>query len=664
MRRFALSGLLVSAVYIASTVAGVPGDPIVIGDCRLAVINKQDVPSQRSGQLKWLAIAELEKMPDGTLRYLDEARRSEVVPASREVVIVRVELPPGHEELPGRKVVTVKNGADVRRYYERYYLQLIEGDVVEANQKIGQLDDRLSRAECSSKRAKWEASEKDVIAAEKTREEAKTRWEGAQRLMNTGAISREDYRAADVTHERYKAEYFSKVKMVDVAREEFYQAGTILELHEINSAFRGMVKAIYKNTGEAIRELDPVVQIHNLERLRVEGLVEAQYASRIKKGMKAVVEAPRRFSPRTFKGHLQEVTCVAVTSDPKNPLIVSASEDGTLRVWDLNANPPEVHSYSHPQGVAFRSVACAPAAARNNWCLAGSADGVVWLFDLDKRITREPIRKMEGGHRSAVVMVAFSPDGSQCVSAGEDRPRGSLCVWNTATGEKLSQPVSAHGGVITSVQFTANNHVVSAARDNTLKLWSRNGEGKYQVALTLPKRSGDVPNLGVSPDGKLALFDQGKELRLLSLPEGKYVGSLANPTGTTPFTTMALFSPDGKVVLTAGAGEGRLQLWRVPGGGRRGQELVQLIPPEPGQPTSGAFAPNGQFLVTGSKDRLVHVWNMPTREEQAETLEAEVMHVEPAIESGGRQVRIRADVTNKNDRLLLGDTVTLVIYPQ
>jgi WD40 repeat protein len=160
------------------------------------------------------------------------------------------------------------------------------------------------------------------------------------------------------------------------------------------------------------------------------------------------------------------------------------------------------------------------------------------------------------------------------------------------------------------------------------------------------------------------LFDQGKELRLLTLPEGQYAGSLANATGTSPFTTMALFSPDGKLVLTAGAAEGRMQLWRVPDNGRRGQELVQLIPPERSQPTCGAFASNGQFLVTGSKDRLVHVWTMPTAEEIDEKLEAEVMHIEPAVESGGRQVRIRADIANPNNRLLLGDTVTMVIYPQ
>ncbi len=676
MRKFALSGLLVASAFVATTLSGaevtpqaksggtarIVGDAVVIGDSRLGVINKVDLSFARNGQLKWLSVTEVEKGPDGVYRWADEAKRNDPVPANRDVLPVQIEVMPGQTDPPNRKMFTEKNGMSERRYYERYYLQMIEGDPVEFNQKIGQLDDRLTRAEFYSKEAKLEASRADVVAAEKTRDESKIRMDGAPRLVNVGAMSKEDGRAAEVTYERYKSEYVSKVKMVDVAREELNQARTMLELHELRSPIRGRIKAIYKNPGEALREQEPVVQIYNLEKLRVEGLVDAQHRDRIKPGMKAILESPRRFTPRTLKGHLQEVTCIAVSNAKDRPLIVSGSEDGTLRIWDVNAATPEVQVYTHPQGKAFRAVACSPAGARGNYCLAGSADGIVWLFDLDKR-TAEPVWKKEG-HGKAVTMVAFSPDGTRCITAGEDRPHGSICLWDAASGETKSVLPSVHVGAITAVHFTAGNHVVSAARDNTVRYWTPGTDGKYQAALTVPKRSGDVPNLGVSPDGKLVLFDQGKELRLLTLPEGKYAGSLANATGTSPFTTMALFSPDGKLVLTAGAGEGRMQLWRVPAGGRRGQEVVQMIAADRSQPTCGAFAPGGQFIATGSKDRLIHVWGMPTKEEVDEQIVAEVMHVEAAIESGGRQVRIRADVPNPNNRLLLNDTVTMVIYPQ
>src|SRR5688572_28434701 len=118
MRKFALSGLVVSCAWLATLASAetvpqqptggttkVVGDAVVVGDCRLLVINKQDVPSHRSGQLKWLATAELEKQSDGTYRYLDEAKHKEPMPSNREVLIIQVDLRDKEKEPAGRKIL-------------------------------------------------------------------------------------------------------------------------------------------------------------------------------------------------------------------------------------------------------------------------------------------------------------------------------------------------------------------------------------------------------------------------------------------------------------------------------------------------------------------------------------------------------------------------------
>ena len=51
---------------------------------------------------------------------------------------------------------------------------------------------------------------------------------------------------------------------------------------------------------------------------------------------------------------------------------------------------------------------------------------------------------------------------------------------------------------------------------------------------------------------------------MLSLPEGLTDGVLQNSGAANNFTTFALFSPDARTIVTAGAPEGRLQLWRIP----------------------------------------------------------------------------------------------------
>ena len=84
---------------------------------------------------------------------------------------------------------------------------------------------------------------------------------------------------------------------------------------------------------------------------------------------------------------------------------------------------------------------------------------------------------------------------------------------------------------------------------------------------------------------------------------------------------MALFAPDGATILTNSASDGRLQLWRTPvrlGGDDLGRalELRQFVSPG-GTATCGAFDPDDKpaFVVTGSRDGYVLVWEMPQPDE-------------------------------------------------
>ena len=127
---------------------------------------------------------------------------------------------------------------------------------------------------------------------------------------------------------------------------------------------------------------------------------------------------------------------------------------------------------------------------------------------------------------------------------------------------------------------------------------------------------------------------------------------------------MALFSPDGRLALTAGSSEGRLQLWRAPTIATRPYEVRQLVARERSPATCAAFAPDGSFLVTGTKDRQVLVWPLPSTQEVEQVITAELTLIEPAVESSARQVRVWAEVPNPAGRLLPGTTVTVTVYPR
>ena len=73
-----------------------------------------------------------------------------------------------------------------------------------------------------------------------------------------------------------------------------------------SEAIRKKIKAILKQPGEAVRNAEPVLQVQNLCRLRVEGLVDVQHLPRLREGMQAVIEPTRVEGPAlVLKGHLQ-----------------------------------------------------------------------------------------------------------------------------------------------------------------------------------------------------------------------------------------------------------------------------------------------------------------------------------------------------------------------
>jgi multidrug efflux pump subunit AcrA (membrane-fusion protein) len=295
--------------------AGKAVDPIVVPDCRLTVIRKQEVPSQREGVLLFI----------GT-----EVAPGEAVPADRQVKIQR----------DGR---------------EKVYRLLKEDDRIEAGQLLAQLDDRLARDDWAIKTGKVAASRADLASAEKTRDEAKARYETQVRLLANRSTATEEMRAAKLTWDRYSYESDSKREAVRLAGLERHQAETVVGMHQIRSSIPGVIKAIYKKRGEAVKNLEPVFQVHDLSRLRAEGLVEVEYLPRLRKGMRAVLEPSRPEGPeQTFAGHLQEVTGVAVGGLPGKPIIVSAGEDGSVRLWERSLRH-ERRALRHP--VPVRAVA-------------------------------------------------------------------------------------------------------------------------------------------------------------------------------------------------------------------------------------------------------------------------------------------------------------------
>jgi WD40 repeat protein len=119
-----------------------------------------------------------------------------------------------------------------------------------------------------------------------------------------------------------------------------------------------------------------------------------------------------------MKGH--SVNGVAVTADGRRA--VSASQESTLKVWDLESGSELWTLEGHSASV--HGVAVTPDGRR---AVSASADSTLKVWDLENG--RE-LRTLEG-HSSAVTGVAVTPDGRRAVSASGDK---TVKVWDRRSG--------------------------------------------------------------------------------------------------------------------------------------------------------------------------------------------------------------------------------------
>jgi WD40 repeat protein/biotin carboxyl carrier protein len=638
-------------------------EPIIVPDGTLVIVEKQEVPSEKEGVILFI----------GT-----DVRPGEVVPPEKQLPKAQLgflALMVGEKPVEGEECFQIPN--DRNNWYRRarpmdqlepnkvvlmqetrQVRKLQVGDRVERGQLLALINPAKSFDEVAIKVATLNGKAEERNLSEQQKLEYKERYQNqlAINRKNPNAVPRDSLQETHLTYLKYAAEEAVKKAEIIKAQRELSAALTDLKMHEIRAAIPGVIKVISKNhQGDAVKPNETILQIQNPARLRVDGRLELQEALKLKEGMTAIVEANRPEMPRlVISGHLQAVNCVAV-SKGKRPIIVSGSEDETLRGWDATTGDKVWAVYGLRSGV--RSVACTPPTAKHNLVCFGCADGTVRVLDLDQS-DRKP-REMAERHRGPVHSIAVSPDGEMVATGGDDRV---IRLWKTETGALLHTLVN-HSGPVTSVQFASAKRLVSAAKDNRLIVWEvEAGKPPHPIGPRFEGRGGEVLNLGVSPDGKTVLFDQGKELRMLTLDNKDLVGTLQNPSDAMNFSTMALFSPDGKTILTNGSASGKLQLWRTPVSQLRGSELRQFIWTK-GTANCGAFAPeDGSFAVTGTEDHQVLVWSMPSKEEIDSRLEARLTLVEKNLDTQSRHVKVWAELDSP-EWLVPGMRATMVVLP-
>lgn len=156
-----------------------------------------------------------------------------------------------------------------------------------------------------------------------------------QLLPNT--VTEIEVRRLKLAYERAQLQKENAEKEHDIAGSKRDEAGELLQTHVVESPLSGLVTKVYKRTGEAVREGDPIIDVVNTDRMRVVGYVLFKDISRVRVGDKVVLQLdiPDVDVPEeqlTFEGG---VTFIDVAVQKVRPEVKISAEvinrDGVLR---------------------------------------------------------------------------------------------------------------------------------------------------------------------------------------------------------------------------------------------------------------------------------------------------------------------------------------------
>ncbi|MEV4092294.1 nSTAND1 domain-containing NTPase [Streptosporangium saharense] len=275
---------------------------------------------------------------------------------------------------------------------------------------------------------------------------------------------------------------------------------------------------------------------------------------------------------------------------PDSTRVATASRDQTIRLWDAASGKP-IKALTGASDVV-RGVAWSPDGAH----VAGtSRDLVVRIWAAD---SGEVVREF-AGHRDNVLGVSWSPDGLRLATASHDR---TVIVWNVTDGA-VGFRLEGHRDYVEGIAWSPDGtRMATSSGDQTIRVWDAT-DGRQ--TLLIRGHTEPVWNVSWSPNGRmLASASADRTARLWDPFDARPLGVLrGHDAGVWGVT----WSPDGTYVAT-GCADGTARIWELQ---QRGAETT-LFAGHGGGVHDATWSPDATRVATCSQDGTVRLWDART----------------------------------------------------
>ena len=377
-----------------------------------------------------------------------------------------------------------------------------------------------------------------------------------------------------------------------------------------------------------------------------------------------------------------------VVFDPTGRLLITASDDGTARIWNwrrpVNAEAGNPVVLQHKHGVSTLAISAdgqtvitgtdrgvvhmwATATGQELssalmmhsgpiWHIACSHDGRFFATASDDKTARlwqivdgQVIPSEPFVHKRRVNSVAFSLDSRLLATASSD---GTTRIWDTTTGSAVTPPIP-HGGFVAQVAFLPgrdhNRDFLTACTDGTVRLWRLPAKTRphplpqtspVNCFARCPQANWYVMTSKDSQNSLIAVHvsDKGK-LSTHPIPANNELN------GHKSHLWCAALSADAQFVAT-GDIDGSVVVWD-----RETANPTTSLLPHQERVNTVEFSPDGKLLLVRSgmlmKDQTVTCWDIENTDEPLWSLEGAIAHA--IFSPNGKQIA----VADGNEVLLL-----------